>query len=457
MQRGMKNTEKSSLRYIPNTKEQQEEMLKEIGVPSFGHLLNSIPIGIRLKSDLKIPDKISEQELFEKIHKISQKNLNFIDFKPLIGAGSYRHYIPEVVRTVVSYSEFYTAYTPYQPEISQGTLQTMFEVQTHLTRLTGMDVVMPSIYDGASATAESVLMALRINNKKKVLLSSLLHPHYKETVKTYTKSHWIEIIEMPQKEGSIETEELKKLIDSDTACVVVQNPNFFGGIENIELISNIAHENGAIVILIVIESLSLALLKSCKKTGADIVAGETQSLGMDLNFGGPYNGFIASKENYIRQIPGRIAGETTDVEGNRAFVMALRAREQDIRREKATSNLCSNHALNLFAINAYISLLGKEGLYRLAVLNTKSAHYLRSKLIETGKFYGDDYPFFNEFVLRTKDDPKLIREKLFKAGFLPPLKVSDFFPALENNLLFAVTETLSKEDLDKVVDIIRSL
>ena len=457
MQRGMKNTEKSSLRYIPNTKEQQEEMLKEIGVPSFGHLLNSIPIGIRLKSDLKIPDKISEQELFEKIHKISQKNLNFIDFKPLIGAGSYRHYIPEVVRTVVSYSEFYTAYTPYQPEISQGTLQTMFEVQTHLTRLTGMDVVMPSIYDGASATAESVLMALRINNKKKVLLSSLLHPHYKETVKTYTKSHWIEIIEMPQKEGSIETEELKKLIDSDTACVVVQNPNFFGGIENIELISNIAHENGAIVILIVIESLSLALLKSCKETGADIVAGETQSLGMDLNFGGPYNGFIASKENYIRQIPGRIAGETTDVEGNRAFVMALRAREQDIRREKATSNLCSNHALNLFAINAYISLLGKEGLYKLAVLNTKSAHYLRSKLIETGKFYGDDYPFFNEFVLRTKDDPKLIREKLFKAGFLPPLKVSDFFPALENNLLFAVTETLSKEDLDKVVDIIRSL
>ena len=457
MQRDMKNTEKSSLRYIPNTKEQQEEMLKEIGVPSFGHLLNSIPAGIRLKSDLKIPDKISEQELFEKIHKISQKNLNFIDFKPLIGAGSYRHYIPEVIRTVVSFSEFYTAYTPYQPEISQGTLQTMFEVQTHLTRLTGMDVVMPSIYDGASATAESVLMALRINNKKKVILSSLLHPHYKETVKTYTKSHWIEIIEMPQKEGLMETEELKKLIDSDTACVVVQNPNFFGGIENIELISNIAHENGAIVILIVIESLSLALLKSCKETGADIVAGETQSLGIDLNFGGPYNGFIALKENYIRQIPGRIAGETTDVKGNRAFVMTLRAREQDIRREKATSNLCSNHALNLFAINAYISLLGKEGLYKLAVLNTKSAHYLRNKLIETGKFYGDDYPFFNEFVLRTKDDPKLIREKLFKAGFLPPLKVSDFFPALPNNLLFAVTEALSKEDLDKVVDIIRSL
>jgi glycine dehydrogenase subunit 1 len=453
----MKSIEKNNSRYIPNTEEQQIEMLKEIGVPSFEHLLNSIPEEIRLKSALNIPDGIPEQELFEKIYKLSKRNLDFINFKPLIGAGAYRHYVPEVVKTVLSRSEFYTAYTPYQPEISQGTLQTMFEVQTHLTRLTGMDVVVPSIYDGASATAESALMALRINNKKRVIMSSLVHPHYKETVRTYIEPHGIEIAEAPQREFQLNMEELKKLIDQDTACVIIQNPNFLGGVENIALISDIAHKNGALLIVAVVESLSFAILKSYKETGADIIAGETQSFGMDLNFGGPYNGFIASKESYVRQIPGRIAGKTIDAEGNRAFVMTLRAREQDIRREKATSNLCSNHALNLFAINAYLSLLGKEGLYKLAILNTKSAHYLRNKLLETDKFYRNDYPFFNEFILRAKNNPEIIREKLLEGGFLPPLKVSDFFPSQESELLFAVTEILSKEDLDRAIDIIRSL
>jgi glycine dehydrogenase subunit 1 len=453
----MKSIEKNNSRYIPNTEEQQIEMLKEIGVPSFEHLLNSIPEEIRLKSALNIPDGIPEQELFEKIYKLSKRNLDFINFKPLIGAGAYRHYVPEVVKTVLSRSEFYTAYTPYQPEISQGTLQTMFEVQTHLTRLTGMDVVVPSIYDGASATAESALMALRINNKKRVIMSSLVHPHYKETVRTYIEPHGIEIAEAPQREFQLNMEELKKLIDQDTACVIIQNPNFLGGVENIALISDIAHKNGALLIVAVVESLSFAILKSYKETGADIIAGETQSFGMDLNFGGPYNGFIASKESYVRQIPGRIAGKTIDAEGNRAFVMTLRAREQDIRREKATSNLCSNHALNLFAINTYLSLLGKEGLYKLAILNTKSAHYLRNKLLETDKFYRNDYPFFNEFILRAKNNPEIIREKLLEGGFLPPLKVSDFFPSQESELLFAVTEILSKEDLDRAIDIIRSL
>ncbi len=452
----MKNIEKNSYRYIPSTQKQQDEMLKEIGVPSFEHLIKTIPARMRLKNDLNIKESISEQELFEKIKEISQKNLDFANYKPLIGAGAYRHYIPEAIRSAVSRSEFYTTYTPYQPELSQGTLQTIFEAQTHLARLTGMDVVMPSIYDGASATAESVLMALRINNNKKVVFSSSLHPHYKDTIKTYTEPQNVKIIETPDNKWLIDIEELKKRIDTNTSCVVIQSPNFFGGIENIELISSIAHENGALAILTVVESLFLGLSKLFNETGLDIVAGETQSFGIDLNFGGPYNGFIASKETYIRQLPGRIAGETVDSEGNRAFVMTLRAREQDIRREKATSNLCSNHTLNLFAINAYLSLLGKKGLYKLSVLNTKGAHYLRKKLIETGKFDGDVYPFFNEFVLKTKDNPEHIREKLFENGFLPPIKLSDFFPALENYLLFAVTEILSKEDLDNIVNILRS-
>lgn len=452
----MKNIEKNSSNYIPNTSAQKTEMLKEIGKTSFEHLIDFIPQEIKSKNDLNIPGRISESELFEKIYKISKKNLNFIDYKPLIGGGAYRHYIPEVVKTVLAHSEFYTSYTPYQAEVSQGTLQTMFEVQTHLSRLTGMDVVVPSIYDGASATAEAILMSLRIKNKRKVIISSLLHPHYKETINTYLEPHEVEIIEIPYKETLLDTQEVNKYLDKNTACILLQNPNFLGGLENIESITTMAHKKDALVLVTVIESLSLALLKSLKSFDVDIVAGETQSFGMDLNFGGPYNGFISSKDIYLRQMPGRIVAETTDQEGKRAFVMALRAREQDIKREKATSNICSNHALNLFAIDAYLSLLGKKGLYRLATLNTKSAYYLRKKLIETGKFSGNEYPFFNEFILHSKENPENVRNKLLENGFLPPLDLSHFFPELQDNLLFAVTELFSKDDLNKVIDLIGS-
>lgn len=442
------------MRYITNTKEQKEEMLKEIGVSTFEGIIKCIPDKVRVRGELNISLALSESELFEKINGISKKNIDFLSMKTLIGAGSYKHYVPEVVRTVVSYPEFYTAYTPYQPELSQGTLQNMFEVQTHLARLTGMDVVIPSMYDGASSTAEAVLMAMRLTHKNKIIISSLVHPHYLETIRTYTEPHGLEISEVQFDNMLTDISEVEKVIDDKTAAVVIQSPNFLGGVEDVKKYSEIAHSKGALLIQVVVESMSLGVLKSAGECGADIVAGEAQSFGMNLNFGGPYNGYIGTRQGFIRQLPGRIAGETIDKDGKRAFVMTMRAREQDIRREKATSNICSNHSLNLFAINTYLSLLGPNGLYEVASLNTKGAHYLRANLIKTEKFKGSNYPFFNEFILKTSVDIEAMEDKLVKNEFLPPLRVCKFMPTLEHHLLFSVTEVLSKKDLDRVVEIV---
>jgi glycine dehydrogenase subunit 1 len=445
------------MRYISNTQKQKKELLKEIGALSFEELISNIPEEIRVKGDLNIPSALSESELFDKVNGISNKNIDFLSMKPLIGAGAYRHYVPEVVKTVVSNPNFYTAYTPYQPELSQGTLQNMFEVQTHLSRLTGMDVVIPSMYDGASALAEAVLMAMRLTHKNKIIVSSLIHPHYLDTIRTYTEPHKSEIIEATSDNMLMDLDEAEKIIDNSTAAVVVQSPNFFGGIEDIHSLSEITKKCGVMLIQVVVESLSLGILKTPRELGADIVAGEAQSFGMDVNFGGPYNGYIATNKEFVRQLPGRIAGETTDVDERRAFVMTLRSREQDIRREKATSNICSNHSLNLFAINAYLSLYGKNGLYELASLNARLAHYLREKLLQTGKFAGYDYPFFNEFALKTDLNIEQISSELMKNSFVPPLKVEELIPKLPSHILFTTTELLSKQDLDRVVEILAGL
>ncbi len=441
------------MRYIPNTKEQKEEMLKEIGASSVEDLLKDIPASARVKGKLNLPSPLSEEEVKEKIYNISKKNLDFFFYKPLVGAGAYRHTVPEAVKAIISREEFYTSYTPYQPEISQGNLQSMFEYQTHISRLTGMDVVVPSIYDGASATAEAALMALRLTHKNKVIVSQLVHPHYRETLNTYVEPHDTKVVEIPYKNGLTDIEKLKDSIDNETAAVIIQSPNFFGGIEDIEKISKIAHESGAIMVQVIAESMSLGLLKQPAKMDVDIVAGEAQSFGMDINFGGPFNGYLCSKMKFIRQIPGRIAGETVDKNGNRGFVMTFRAREQDIRREKATSNICSNHALNIVAGNAYLSLVGKQGLKKIAEYNVKAAHYLRSKLLESGKFEQIDYPFFNEFILKT-DNKDSLKEKLIKNNFIPPLDLSLFYPELEGFMLFCTTEIFSKDDIDSIAQII---
>jgi Glycine cleavage system protein P (pyridoxal-binding), N-terminal domain len=440
------------MKYIPNTREQLEEMLKTIGVSSFEELIKDIPESLRFKGDLNIKGPLSEDELISYIRSIEKENADFASLKPLVGAGSYKHFVPSVIRTILSREEFYTAYTPYQPELAQGTLQTMFEVQTHLGRLTGFDAVVPSIYDGASATAEAVLMAMRLTGKNRVVVSGLLNPQYLETIRTYTAPHKTEIVEIPYENNLTSLQKLKDILNSETAVVVMQSPNFFGGIEDVEAFSKVVHESKALLLQVITESLSLALLKSPAELGVDIIAGEAQSFGIDLNFGGPYNGYLATKMEFVRQLPGRIAGETVDRNGKRAFVMTLRAREQDIKREKATSNLCTSHNLNLYAIDAYLSLFGKEGLYEVALYNTKAAHYLRKKLLETPHFKGVDYPFFNEFVLNTDLTEEEIKERLLKIDVIPPLKLSNYFEGLVDSYLFAVTEVFSKEDLDKIVD-----
>ena len=445
------------MRYIPNTEEQKVEMLKEIGVSSFQDLIESVPQKLRLKEKLNIPEAMSESELEDNIFHIAKKNADFNSMKPLLGAGAYRHFIPETVNFLLQREEFWTCYTPYQPELSQGTLQSIFEYQSYISRLTKMEVVIPSIYDGASATGEAALMSLRLTHKNKILVSNLLHPHYRETIKTYLAPHETEIIDLPYKNGLVDIEKLKKVVDEDVASVIIQNPNFFGGVEKLAEISETVHSKGALLINVIVESMSLGILKAPGEIGVDIVAGNAQSFGMNLNYGGPYNAYLGTRKQYIRQIPGRIVGETVDVDGKRVFVMTMRAREQDIKRERATSNICTNHNLNVLASNIFLSLMGTEGLYQISLLNAKSAHYLENLLLKSGKFEKVfNYPFYNEFLLKSKEDISTINKKLLENNFIPPLKICEFYQAenLNNVLLFAVTEVLSRDNLNLVAKIL---
>ncbi len=445
------------MRYIPSTEKQQKEMLKEIGVSSFEELLTSIPESVRLTRNLNIPTALSENELEENIVNIVKNNVDFYTMKPLIGAGAYRHFIPEAEKALMQRQEFWTCYTPYQPELSQGTLQTIFEFQSHISRLTKMEVVVPSIFDGASATAEAILMSIRLTHKEKIIITSLLHPHYKEVIKTYLEPHNIEIVEIPFHNGITSIEMLKQLLDDSTAAVIIQSPNFLGAIEDIEEIAKITHQKKSLLIQVITEAMSLGILKSPGNMNVDIVVGSTQSFGLDLNFGGPHNAFLATKKEYIRQLPGRIVGETKDKNGKRAFVMTLRAREQDIRREKATSNMCTNHNLNVVAGNIYLSLLGTEGLYQYSLLNFRKAHYLEKELLKSEKFDRVfSYPFFNEFLINYNGDIKDLQKRLIENNYIPPLSISQFYPEEEfkQSLLFAITEIFSRDDLNNISNIL---
>ncbi len=445
------------MRFIPNTEGIRREMLAEIGVSAFEELIAAIPESVRFRGDLDIPGPLCEFELQEHVSALLRRNGDFSVLKPLVGAGAYRHSVPAAVAAILAREEFYTAYTPYQPELSQGTLQAIFEYQSFLARLTGMEVIIPSIYDGASAAAEAALMALRLSKKNRLLVSASLHPHYRSTIETYTAPHRIELVEIPCRDGLTDADLLASALNEETAAVIVQSPNFFGGIEPVAELSAVARNRSVLFIQVVAEALSLGLLKTPGELGADILAGEAQSLGLELNFGGPYNGYLGTGRRYLRQLPGRIVGETVDRDENRCFVMTARAREQDIRREKATSCICSNHGLNILASAVYLSLLGTEGLYRTALLNTRGAHYLEEKLVGTGKFERVfDSPFFNEFVLRSRTPLDEVRRKLLDGGFIPPLGLGSYLgdEDLAGTALFAVTEILSRNDLDRVVDLL---
>jgi glycine dehydrogenase subunit 1 len=435
------------------------KMLKRLGPAYLEELRDLIPEELRLTKPLDIPDGLSEQEVRSLLKEVSEENSTVEEYSSFLGAGAYNHYVPSVVSHLSGLSGFYTAYTPYQPEISQGTLQAIFEYQTLICQLTGMDVSNASLYDGASAMAEAVLMALRIKKKgsKKVFVSRAVHPEYRETLQTYLADSVCEIIELPFSIESGETE-LKDVESSDdAACLVIQSPNFFGVIEAIGAAKEIIKAKNGLMIAVVTEPLSMGLIKPPGELGADITVGEAQAFGNHLNFGGPYLGFLASASKYMRQMPGRIIGETKDTDGNRRFCMTLVTREQHIRRERATSNICTNQGLTALAAAIYMTSMGRKGIMNLALLNFSKTKYLKKRL--TSRFVKPVFiqHSFNEFTIRVKSDYPLepILDKLKENKIIGGLSLDRFYPELSQHLLVSVTEMNTRRELDAYADLLK--
>ncbi|MDD5167299.1 MAG: aminomethyl-transferring glycine dehydrogenase subunit GcvPA [Syntrophales bacterium] len=438
--------------YIPNTPDDTKKMLEVIGVASLDDLFGDIPAAYRLNRLLNLPAPLSEQETARLMNNLAGRNL-----PPkicLMGAGAYNHYIPAVVGHIISRSEFYTAYTPYQAEISQGILQAIYEYQTMIARLTGMQVANASMYDGASAMAEAAILSAKMLNRKKIVIMRSVHPEYRQVVRTYAWSNGYDVREVPYlPSGQLDQGALRDTVDDSTAAVIVQSPNFFGVIEDIATVAPVVHQHGAFLVSGLTEATSLGLLKPPGEMGADLVVGEGQSFGNPLNYGGPYLGLFAGADKFLRKIPGRLSGATLDKDGQRGFVLTLQTREQHIRREKATSNICSNEALCALAAAVYLVSLGKN-LGNLAELNLQKAHYLRARLMELPGwepvFSG---PFYNEFLLRSPD-PRRANQALQDAGIIGGYETGRDYPEMQNSLLFCATELLSKEDIDNVISIL---
>jgi glycine dehydrogenase subunit 1 len=439
------------MQYISITEKDEKEMLREIGASSIGDLFRDIPESIRLKELLDLQEPKSDLEVETILSEISLKNLKNVSF---LGGGSYRHYIPAAVDQLSSRSEFYTAYTPYQPEVSQGTLSAIFEFQTMISSLTGMDASNAGMYDGATSLAESVIIASRANNRNKAAVSSCLNPNFLQVLRTYAWAAGIELVMIEETDGLTDQASALKIIDDSVSSVVIQNPNFFGSIEDLELLSKTAKDKKAAFIVCVTEPLSLALLKPPGSLGADIVCGEAQSFGNYPGFGGPLLGILAVKNEYLRRMPGRLVGKTLDESGREAYVLTLQTREQHIRREKATSNICSNEALVALRSVIYLSLLGPK-LRDLAVINHNNASYLKKRLIEKGFIpaYKSERPYFNEFVVRHKDIKRILKETSGK-GYIPGLYLGDFYKNYSDAMLVCATEFHSKDVIDKFIETI---
>jgi glycine dehydrogenase subunit 1 len=439
-------------KYIPNTKTQQKRMLDEMGYSSIEELFGDIPKEVRLDKKLTLQGPMAEMELIRHMRKLASENRHVGEYPCFLGAGAYDHYIPSAIDHIISRAEFYTSYTPYQPEISQGTLQAIFEYQTMICQLTGMDVANASLYDGATAVAEGILMACQATKKKEVVIARSLHPEYRQVSATYAKFQDISIIEVGYRDGMIDIDALEKATTNDTAAVVVQSPNFFGIIEDIKPIAELVHRNKALLIVCV-DPISLAILESPGTLGADIVVGEGQSLGNSLSFGGPYLGFFATTQKLVRRMPGRVVGETVDTDGNRGFVLTLQTREQHIRRQKATSNICTNQALNALIATIYLSLLGKEGLKEVAYQCVQKSHYLYDKLINTGLFTPVfDGPFFKEFTLRSNIPPRKLNASLLEKDIIGGYPLEKVYPEIGGGWLVAVTEKRTREEMDALVE-----
>lgn len=431
------------MRYLPKSDSERREMLDTIGLQAEENLISYLPPDVRFDKRLQIENGKSEYDIVDYFKRRGTENAN--GYPSFLGAGVYNHYRPVLVDTVVSRGEFLTSYTPYQAEISQGTLTSIFEFQTMVCQLTGMEVANASMYDGSSAVPEAAMMAVRITRRDKVLIARTVHPEYREVLQTYTKHQGIPVDELAYaKAGLLDLDDLKKKLNEEIAAVIIQTPNFFGLLEQVDEIAEIVSRKGALLVVVFTEAVALGLIQPPK--AADIVAGELQSFAIPPSYGGPYAGIIATREKYIRQIPGRLVGETTDADGHRAFCLTLATREQHIRREKATSNICTNQALIALMATVFMTVYGKEGLRELAQQNLAKAHYLAGKLS-----LAFDGPFFNEFVARTNGKgPEEINSELAKQKIIGGLPLGRFYPELKDCMLLCATEMNRRQDMDAV-------
>ena len=440
--------------YIPNTDTDRAEMLSAIGVASVDDLFAPIPKALQYNQELNIPSRMDQITLAKHLTKLAAKNVHAEAYPCFLGAGIYDHYVPPTVAAITGRSEFYTSYTPYQPEVSQGMLQSIFEFQTLLCQLLGMDVANASMYDAASAMAEAAIMAAEITGRKRVSVLSSVHPNYRQVLETYLRHMNIGI--------DVVTDTVDGLGDlaiaGDTAALIVQHPSFFGTLEDMEALSAAAHAGGALLIACV-DPISLGLLPPPGDYDADIVVGEGQPLGCPMGYGGPLLGFFACKNKFIRRLPGRIVGQTLDGDGKRAFVMTLRTREQDIRRERATSNICTNVALHALAATVYLGTLGKQGFAQVAELCLQKAHYAAAEIAKLPGYSlaFPDTPFFKEFVVQAPSDPAKINEQLLEMGIIGGLRLHATYPEMKNAMLLCVTEQRTKEEIDALATALGSL
>lgn len=444
--------------YIPNTSADEQEMLKAIGLESVDQLFSDIPEDVHLKEALNIPSSKSELEVTTYLKSLAKKNCSTSELTSFLGAGAYDHYIPSVINAIISRSEFYTSYTPYQPEISQGTLQYIFEYQTLICKLTGMDIANASLYDGGTAVAEAALMACAHAKKDEIIVSTGVKPEARIILETYAHAQNLKVVEVELKDGVTDIEALDKLVSDNTAAVIVQSPNFFGIVEDLKALGEVAHKGKKTTFVASVNPISLAILKKPGELDVDVAVGDGQPLGISQSFGGPYLGFMATKKDYMRKLPGRIVGETTDLDGKRSYVLTLSAREQHIRREKATSNICSNQGLNSLAATVYMVTMGKEGLKEVATQATQKAHYAYKELTKSGKYKPlFDKPFFMEFALTSDTNPDEINAKLLEEKIVGGYKLGKDYPQYENAVLYAVTEKRTKAEIDKLSSVLEGM
>jgi glycine dehydrogenase subunit 1 len=435
-------------RYLPMTEQDKREMMDAIGINSIDDLFSDIPEEVRFKGKLQISEALSEPELVSYFQSLAQKNVNFTTHVNFLGAGVYQHYIPSVVNHMLLRGEFFTAYTPYQPEISQGELQAIFEYQTMVCELTGMEVANSSMYDGATSLAEAAMMAAGHTGRKKVIISRAVHPEARSVLGTYAYGQGVELTEVGyDSQGLTDTAALEAALDEGTAAVIVQYPNFFGNVEDLAAIEKIVHAKGALLIVSA-NPLALGILEAPGKLGADIVVGDMQPFGIPASFGGPHCGYFATSAKLMRKMPGRIVGQTKDEEGKRGFVLTLQAREQHIRREKATSNICSNQALLALAAAITLSALGKQGVQEMAMMNLQKAHYAKQALQAKGISATFAAPFFNEFAINVGKPVADVNNKLLAKGFIGGYDLGLVYPELAGHMLIAVTELRTKQEID---------